>query len=131
MTIAPLEPIGEDDALRLAAAAYDVYSHTENIEVGNRNEMKVWEREGDLLTVGCEFDYDWPEWMLDDEQEYPTETGGFEIKIDLRTREIMAARSFITRGKNPGGVLRDGDHAQAYAAAAVLPPEQKTAWTGR
>lgn len=121
MTIAAFQPIGEADALRLAAAAYDVYSHTDNIEVGDRDEMKVREREGDLLTVGCEFDYDWPEWIRDDEQEYPTETGGFEIKIDLGTRKIMAARSFITQGKNPGGVLRDGDHARAYEAATISP----------
>ncbi|MCV9964946.1 hypothetical protein OIU34_23920 [Pararhizobium sp. BT-229] len=123
-------PISDDDALRLAAAAYDVYSHTENIEVGDRKRMEVWKRDGDFLTVGCEFDYDWPEWMRDDEQDYPSEIGGFEIKIDLRTREIMAARSFITQGKNPGGILRDVDHARAYEAAGILPPESKTAWTG-
>lgn len=124
--------MSDDDALRLANAAYDTYSHTENIEVGERKDMVIEERAGDLVTLGCEFDYNWPEWMREDEQDYSiSETGGFEIRIDVITREIVAARSFITRGKNSGGVLRDADHARAYAAAGVRPPDMKTKWTGR
>lgn len=124
--------LSTDGALRLAVAAYDVYSHTGNIDVDDRKQMEVWEQSGDVLTLGCRFDYYWADHLRDDESDYDLpEDGFFEIKIDLGTREIVAARSGITKGKNRGGVLLDERHALAYEAAGILLPERKTAWTGR
>jgi hypothetical protein len=124
--------LSTDDALRLGVAAYDVYSHTGNIEVDDRKQMEVWEQSGDILTLGCSFEYYWADHLRDDESDYDLpEDGYFKIKIDLGTREIVAARSGITKGKNPGGILLDERHALAYGAAGIPVPERKTAWTGR
>jgi hypothetical protein len=112
--------MSEKTAVRLAETAYDMYSHTDNIEVADRETMEVSEREGSVLTIGCEFDYRYAVSLRDEYDDgLFKEIGFFEIRIDLETSAIVSARSGITKGKNPGGALREKDYPRAYGAAGV------------